>query len=121
MAGIPDNDILKKIRTLCDERDWSLYRLAKESDIPYTSLSNMFSRNTQPTINTLSKICDGFGITMSSFFDTPLEKNPNTFVLSEQEKNIVEIYRSLNAPYKDLMETYLESISILSNKKKTES
>lgn len=118
MAGIPDNDILKRISTLCEERNWSLYRLAKESEIPYTSLSNMFARNTQPTVHTLGKICEGFGISMSTFFDTPLEKNPNTFVLSDKEKNIIEIYRSLNAPCRELMETYIQSLAVVTQKNK---
>lgn len=116
MAGIPNNDVLLRISTLCRERDWSLYRLAKEAAIPYTSLSNMFARNTQPTIHTLEKMCAGFGISMSEFFDTPLKKDPNTFVLSENEKNLIEVYRSLNAPCRELMETYLQSLSVITNK-----
>lgn len=118
MAGIPNNDILMRISVLCEERNWSLYRLAKESEIPYTSLSNMFVRNTQPTVHTLEKLCKGFGISMSSFFDTPIEKNPNTFVLSDDEKKIIETYRSLNAPCRELMETYMESLAVIAKKKK---
>ena len=118
MAGIPDNDILKRISTLCEERNWSLYRLAKESEIPYTRLSNMFARKTQPTVHTLGKLCEGFGISMSTYFDTPLAKNPNTFVLSDKEKNIIEIYRSLNAPCRELMETYIQSLAVVTQKNK---
>jgi transcriptional regulator with XRE-family HTH domain len=118
MAGIPNNDILMRISTLCEERNWSLYRLAKESEIPYTSISNMFARNTQPTVHTLEKLCEGFGISMSTFFDTPVEKHPNTYVLSDNEKKIIDIYRSLNAPYRELMETYMESIAVMAQKGK---
>ena len=31
-------DVLNRLRTLCNERNWSLYRLAKESGITYSTL-----------------------------------------------------------------------------------
>lgn len=108
---VMNNDILLKINSLCEERNWSLYRLAKESDIPYSSLNNMFSRNTQPTIHTLEKMCLGLGITMSEFFDTPSVKNPNAFILSDDEKNIIEVYRSLDKTNQRLMNAYLHGLS----------
>lgn len=63
-----DNPILKRIKILYMKKGWSVYRLAKESKIAYSSLNNMFLRNTQPTIYTLEKICCGLGISMSEFF-----------------------------------------------------
>ena len=64
-----EEDILIKITQLLDERHWSLYRLAKEAEISYSTLSNTFQRNNVPSIPTLMKICDGLGITLSEFFD----------------------------------------------------
>ena len=54
------NDTLMKIQKLMNERNWSLYKLAKESDIPYSSLNSLFLKNNQPTLSTLEKICKGF-------------------------------------------------------------
>ena len=47
------NDVLQKIKELMEERGWSLYKLAKESGIPYSSLNSLFQKNNQPTITTL--------------------------------------------------------------------
>ena len=63
-----DTDVIQHIQDLCKERNWSYYRLAKESDIPYSTLNNMISRTNIPTIPTLQKLCDGFGITLADFF-----------------------------------------------------
>lgn len=60
-----ENDILEKIKNYMELRNWTLYRLAKESDIPYTSLHSMFEKNTQPTLSTLRKLCNGLGIELS--------------------------------------------------------
>lgn len=64
------NTTLKKIMDLLEERQWTIYRLAKESGIPYSSLNSLFQKNNQPTISTLEKICAGFHITMCEFFLT---------------------------------------------------
>lgn len=59
--------VLKKVTQLLQERNWTLYRLAKESEISYSTLSNTFHRNNVPSVSTLMRICDGFGITLSEF------------------------------------------------------
>lgn len=102
------NQTLLRIQELCDEKNWSLYKLAKSSKVPYSSLSNMFLRNTQPTISTLEKLCDGLGITMSMFFSC---SETDTYVLSEKEAQVMDIYRNLPNPDKELVETYLGGLS----------
>ena len=49
------NKTLTKINLLLEQRHWSMYRLAKESGIPYSSLNSLFQKNNQPTISTLEK------------------------------------------------------------------
>ena len=80
------NKLLIKIQQLLDERNWTLYRLSKESNIPYSSLNSLFLKNNQPTVSTLEKVCDGFHITLSEFFaeDTP----PAPLILSVLFKSV---------------------------------
>lgn len=61
-------DILAKIHQLTDARGWSIYRLSKECGLSESTLRNLFSRNTMPSIPTLEAICGAFGITLSQFF-----------------------------------------------------
>ena len=61
-------DILKKINKMRIDRKWSIYRLSVEADVPQSTLTNMFNRETLPSITTLSSICNAFGITLSDFF-----------------------------------------------------
>ena len=62
-----DKDVIQHIQDLCKERSWTYYRLAKEADIPYSTLNNMVNRTNIPTIPTLQKLCDAFGITLAAF------------------------------------------------------
>lgn len=61
-------DVLDRLRRLMYERDWTEYRLAKESGLSQSTISNMFYRNTIPSIPTLEIICRAFGITLAQFF-----------------------------------------------------
>ena len=58
----------QKIRQLMDERGWTIYRLAQESRLSQTTISNIFKRNNQPSLPTVNAICDACGITLAQFF-----------------------------------------------------
>lgn len=92
-------DILEKIDTLRKQREWSIYKLAEQSGVMQSTLSNMFTRKTMPSIQTLSMLCSAFGITMSEFF----EENANEMILNENEKNLIKEYRFLNNKNKNII------------------
>lgn len=104
------NKVLTKIQTLLDERNWSLYKLSKESNIPYSSLNSLFIKNNQPTVATLEKICNGFHITLAEFFSEDTPYRNETPIITTQEQKILDIFRSLSNKDK---QKYLEIITIL--------
>lgn len=104
------NKLLSKIQELLDERNWSLYKLAKESNIPYSSLNSLFLKDNQPTVATLEKVCTGFNITLAEFFsdNTPYRNDvPN---ITADERTVLNLFRTLGNKDK---EKYLEIINIL--------
>uniref|UniRef100_UPI0032BF27B3 helix-turn-helix domain-containing protein n=1 Tax=Lachnospira sp. CLA-JM-H23 TaxID=3133092 RepID=UPI0032BF27B3 len=50
-----EQDVLDRIQQLLTFKHWSLYKLAKQSDIPYSSLNNIFNRQTCPTMGNFRK------------------------------------------------------------------
>lgn len=104
-----ENDILKRIDSLCKWKHWSLYRLAKEASIPYSNLSNIFNRQTCPSVPTLEKICNGFGMSLSEFFE--FQTPPKTQVgFSHQEEEMIYALRSLSKKDRELFQTYLNGL-----------
>lgn len=85
-------NILDKIDELRISRGWSLYELATESGVTLSTLANMFSRKTQPSIKTLSALCEAFGMSMAQFFNDGDEYG----VLSDDERRLINSYRRLN-------------------------
>ena len=61
-------DTLNRLRQLLAERQWTEYRLAKESGLSDSTIKNIFKRGSLPSIDTLEAICRAFGITLSQFF-----------------------------------------------------
>ena len=104
-----ENEVLERIQYFLKLKHWSVYKLAKESKLPYSSLNNIFVRKTSPTIPTLEKICDGFGISVSEFFS--YQTNPlKSDNLTEKEQDIVNSYRSLSEKDKELLAAYLDGL-----------
>lgn len=91
-------DVNQRIKALQKERNWSDYNLAKESQLPESTIGNLFRRKSSPSISTLESICRGFQISLSEFFAEGdlLEITPDIEVLmggwkklNPEQKNII--------------------------------
>ncbi len=66
------NAVKNRILQLLGEKNMSIHKLAIESAVPPSSVKNiLYGKSQNPGIVTLKMICDGFGITLIEFFDTP--------------------------------------------------
>lgn len=104
-----ENDVLDRIQYLLSFRHWSVYQLAKASGLSYSSLNNLFKRRTCPTIATLDKICAGFEISLTDFFN--FQKNPlRNETISEDQQELLNAYDSLSAKDRELLRAYLKGL-----------
>ena len=85
-------DTLERIKYHMQIRNWSEYRLAKESGLSQSTIANLFMRNTLPSIPTLEIICGAFGITLSQFFIS----NEQTALLSEEQNELLKAWSVLS-------------------------
>lgn len=61
-------NVTERISLLMQDRGWTEYRLAKETNLPASTIANIFHRNTVPNLFTLESICGAFGISLCQFF-----------------------------------------------------
>lgn len=99
--------VLKRITQLRKDRNWTLYRLAKESDISYSTLSNTFHRGNVPSVSTLIRLCEGFGITLSEFFDED-GTMPKQLTVSDQQ--LLADFHHLPRSDKKLVIAYMQGL-----------
>lgn len=100
-------DVLNKIEQLKNERGWSVYKLAIESGVTTSTISNMFARKTLPSISTLSAICDAFGITVAQFFADEQYGE----VLSNDENVLLQNYRKLSEKNKNAVSELVKTLT----------
>ena len=61
-----------RLMRLCEERRMSIHKLAMESGIAPSTIKNiLYGKSKNPGIVTIKMLCDGLGITLVEFFDTP--------------------------------------------------
>ena len=85
-------DIIERIKELRDARGWSTNRLALEAELTQSTVSALLNKeNALPSLDTLSRLCDAFGMTLAQFF---LEGETSELVTA-QEKHLIEQFRRL--------------------------
>jgi len=97
-------DVLERINELRKNRGWSIYKLAEESGITQSTLANMFTRKSNPSIPTLIQLCEAFGITLSQFFDD------KELEYSDDELMLLSNYKKLNEKEKHIINSLIDNI-----------
>ena len=92
-------DVLKRLDDLMKERGWSDYRLAQNSKLSSSTIANIRSRNTVPSVVTLESICNAFGITLAQFF----ADNQTMVHLTPEQKDMFDSWVSLTPDQKDIV------------------
>lgn len=99
-------DVKARLKQLMDERGWTIYKVAKEADIPWSTVRNMFKRNTEPSVATLECICRGMGMTLPQFFDIE-----NQMGLTTEQRQLIQQWSKLNDRDKCIIRELLESLN----------
>ncbi len=64
--------VRNRILELCDEKNLTIHRLSVESAVPPSSIKNiLYGKSKNPGVVTIKMLCDGLGITITEFFNTP--------------------------------------------------
>ncbi|MDR0857891.1 MAG: helix-turn-helix domain-containing protein [Oscillospiraceae bacterium] len=96
--------VLERINKLRDERGWTDYRLAKEANIPQTTLINLHKRNNSPSLPTLETLCGALGITLAQFFSEEGEPAP----LTEEQRQLLDKWQLLSKSKKEKVMAFIQ-------------
>lgn len=98
-------DIHNRIRYYMKEHGWTKYELAKQADVPQSTITNIFKRNYVPSIPTLESICAAFGITLAQFF-----AEGDFYELTPEQKQLFDKWVTLTAEQKELLYALIEQM-----------
>lgn len=98
-------DILSLITKFRLERGWTEYQLAEKSGLPQSTISSWYRKNLMPTVSSLEKICNAFGITLSQFFSA----GERAVVLTPVQEQMLERWNTLNPKQQEALLRLLET------------
>ena len=68
--------VKNRLLRLCEEKGMSIHKLATESAVPPSTIKNiLYGKSVNPGIVTIKMLCDGLGISITEFFNTPEFQN----------------------------------------------
>lgn len=68
--------VVQRIQTLCSERNITINKISTISGITQSTISDIVNHVTiNPRMNTIKKLCDGFEISVRTFFDDEIFDN----------------------------------------------
>lgn len=91
-------DVLKKIDWHRMQRGWSEYELALHAELPQSTISTWFRKGQLPTIRSLEKVCNAFGLTLSQFF----AEEGDLITLNAEQKELLDSWSALSPKQKEL-------------------
>ena len=80
-------DVIAKIDSLMQERNWTDYRLAQESGLASSTIANLRRRHTVPSIATLESICNAFELHFLSFSQKAIVQSASAMNSARCSKN----------------------------------
>ena len=105
MGGLM-KDILAVITRHRLQRGGSEYDLAKNSGLTQSTISTWYRKNQTPTIQTLDKVCKGFGITLSQFFD----EGGEAVSLTDDQREMLDHWSALTPMQREAVLKLLENM-----------
>ena len=100
-------NVLERITAMREERHWTEYQLAEKSGLTQSTISSWYRKNMFPTIPSLTKICDAFGITLSQFF---LEDDNQTVLLTKEQLALLTASSKLTPQQYDALLNFLKML-----------
>ena len=100
-------NVLERITELRESHHWTEYQLAERSGLTQSTISSWYRKQMLPTIPSLVKICDAFGITISQFF---LENEEQPVQLTERQSALLTASAKLNSEQYDALLSFLQRL-----------
>ena len=97
-------NVLERITELREQKCWTEYQLAEHSGLTQSTISSWFRKGNLPTLPSLERICDAFGISLSQFFD---DASSEIYYINSKQKQLLELTTKLDNKQYDALINFL--------------
>lgn len=102
-----DEFIVERLKDLLEQRQMSRYKLGKLTGLTQACLSIILKGKCSPTVYTIQKLCEGFGITPKEFFNTDFEKS---YYVTKKDKDMLELWHTLDSAHQDAVIGFIQGM-----------
>ena len=95
-----------RITELCEKRGYTKYRLSQLTEMSQTALGNILNKKSMPTVVTLERICDAFGISLAQFFAGDSGK----LDLTSDQTELLDIWDGLEGKEREIVLSLMRSL-----------
>lgn len=100
-------NVLERIEKIRLSRNWSEYELSRRSGLPQTTINTWYRKQQIPTLPSLEKLSDAFGITLSEL----LADNNDPMEITEQDHHLLQLFHCLKSDQQVSLLQFLESLT----------
>lgn len=86
-------NVPERLKQLMSDRSMTVYALAKASGLHWQTIKNLFVKTSNPSVATMTSICNGLGITLSQFF---AEENETAITLTAEQNLLLQKWNSIS-------------------------
>ena len=99
-------NILERITYYRQQKNWSEYQLAENSGLTQSTISSWYRKNMIPSIPSLNKICNAFGVTLSQFFSV----NNEDFSLTDIQRELLMESNRLTVKQQNALIKFIQTL-----------
>ncbi|MCQ2082399.1 MAG: helix-turn-helix transcriptional regulator [Lachnospiraceae bacterium] len=100
-------NVLERITELRKQKNWTEYQLAERSGLTQSTISSWYRKNILPTLPSLERICEAFGISISQFLD---DNNNEISLINPRQKQLLEKASKLDNEQYDALINFLDKL-----------
>ncbi len=102
-------NVADRIKELMEMKEWSPYELSNQTDISTNAIYSWLDYVSVPTLQSIIKVCEVFGITLKQFFCG------GDYKYTEEENKILREWLALSDLEKSAVKNLMDTFKILKN------
>lgn len=99
-------NVLERVTYYRLQKNWSEYQLAENSGLTQSTISSWYRKNMIPSIPSLDKLCNAFGISLSQFFSTDKEN----FSLTDLQRELLVESNRLTVKQQNALIKFIQTL-----------
>lgn len=100
-------NVLERIEQIRLSRNWSEYELSRRSGLPQTTINTWYRKQQIPTLPSLEKLSEAFGITLSEL----LADDNDPMELTEQDHQLLSFFHCLKPEQQKSLIQFLKTLT----------